>query len=969
MASPDDSDDGDELQDAPGISQGPGRRYVSIRTIFISWAVDQGTEYVDEVRKAARKMVRVGELDEIQAGPKEGQFHRDVKARLSASNAAFDLIVVVYLGGIQYLGGISARHSTVAHIRPLKSTTLLWGAKAGSMYWDMQDFLDTEADVLFITNFASRDFRRCLSRAATRSASDGVKQHCLQLLTFNSNDPKRFAESLSRFTRGQSRLERSSPLLGCSIADACHDFDERDSDSDRDGSSDWLTKIFAVKTARAKSKPSLVRRDILSGAVDIWLARPYPIFGPEHVKLSEPDGYHRRARQMKIKPTGSHAQIWIMALDYRPNPSDPGTFNTVFVVVKRFLPPPDVNNTVETRAFERVFELERRNLIEMMKRPHPNILAILGSFELPHRESFNLIFPYARGRDLFTFMRLSKETQNGKARLYPSAPLACNDYGPLEHGVLEECIGLLDAVSYLHDPGNFDGKIILHRDIKPANIFIHDRKFKLADFGIARIKSSVTASKTQGWIGTEEYSPPELFDPSAAAEGMSDKFGRTRDVWGLGCVLLELAVMLAATSRNDHIPSVERFEHLRVRSSEHRGNQRHNGDDEDSHGEPGTKTFAKTMDCVRSTARLVTDLGDSHLTCLVETAMAMLEVDCKKRPVASRAHEHMKASHATLLREEFHSSLPDDPDASPPTTHSGVPGSRTNTHQVPSSADPNNPGYQSFPPAPPDNLAQFWYMAFWHNDPVRSYYDVVYLANVILSVVIIPVIVGIYSITSMLADMDTWKPDQSTFIGTILMMWSIIQVPLSGFVWYFLSHIIFIVVPCYLLKRFIMWEAERYVSSYPCTISSTATSNNCLGEDYAELTDYEFDPYRATTITEAEGTTRNISSLLPEIEDVEVDDRESDSLHELRWRQRRRQRRNFADGWRAVRTNARAGTRAGKAAAAWAQKRVFKSLWQSLVFIQTQIDQVANYSARMERERGQRRRNQGQVLRTGAVAL
>ncbi len=78
------------------------------------------------------------------------------------------------------------------------------------------------------------------------------------------------------------------------------------------------------------------------------------------------------------------------------------------------------------------------------------------------------------------------------------------------------------ALAYLHPT-------VVHRDLKPANVLVdRNGRYKVADFGIARCKSSTYLVTTEG-TGTPAYMAPELFGEERACEKV--------DVYSLGMVL------------------------------------------------------------------------------------------------------------------------------------------------------------------------------------------------------------------------------------------------------------------------------------------------------------------------------------------------------------------------------------------------------------------------------------------------
>jgi len=95
-----------------------------------------------------------------------------------------------------------------------------------------------------------------------------------------------------------------------------------------------------------------------------------------------------------------------------------------------------------------------------------------------------------------------------------------------ERTVLQWTVDMMMGLDYLHNAK------IVHRDMKPLNVFLTSPvrgNLKIGDFGLA---STSKSEKQTSKVGTPCYLSPEILQ--------NDSYGPAVDVWGAGCIMLEM---------------------------------------------------------------------------------------------------------------------------------------------------------------------------------------------------------------------------------------------------------------------------------------------------------------------------------------------------------------------------------------------------------------------------------------------
>ncbi|XP_036894446.1 mitogen-activated protein kinase kinase kinase 1 [Sturnira hondurensis] len=159
---------------------------------------------------------------------------------------------------------------------------------------------------------------------------------------------------------------------------------------------------------------------------------------------------------------------------------------------------------------EEVVEALREEIRMMSRLSHPNVIRMLGA--TCERSSYNLFIEWMAGGSVAHL--LSK-------------------YGAFKESVVTNYTEqLLRGLSYLHE------NQIIHRDVKGANLLIDStgQRLRIADFGAAaRLASKGTgAGEFQGQLlGTIAFMAPEVL--------RGQQYGRSCDVWSVGCAIIEMA--------------------------------------------------------------------------------------------------------------------------------------------------------------------------------------------------------------------------------------------------------------------------------------------------------------------------------------------------------------------------------------------------------------------------------------------
>ena len=144
---------------------------------------------------------------------------------------------------------------------------------------------------------------------------------------------------------------------------------------------------------------------------------------------------------------------------------------------------------------QQIVERFHNEALVMVKLNHPNIRQEYGYGYIGNRHC--IIMEYLDGSDLEALLKSGRRFTDEELRKWWNQTV--------------------DALNYTH------AMDIVHRDIKPSNIFLDNLgNIKLLDYGIAKVRESISMTQTGAMMGTLMYMSPEQVDDAKHLGPKSD---------------------------------------------------------------------------------------------------------------------------------------------------------------------------------------------------------------------------------------------------------------------------------------------------------------------------------------------------------------------------------------------------------------------------------------------------------------
>lgn len=178
--------------------------------------------------------------------------------------------------------------------------------------------------------------------------------------------------------------------------------------------------------------------------------------------------------------------------------------------------------TFDEAALRREMDIYER--LKQISNPH--ILSVKDIFR--DHGIYALVTEYADGGNLWDLMGGDTKEEEGRRR-------------PLDEATVKEIsLALLDALAALHENN------IVHRDITPKNVLRCDDTWKVADFGISKLRNNPVTGFTFQGAHTRPWAPPEQIEGAPAHP--------SADVYSFGRVIGFLLTGSEEKSEISHLP-------------------------------------------------------------------------------------------------------------------------------------------------------------------------------------------------------------------------------------------------------------------------------------------------------------------------------------------------------------------------------------------------------------------------------
>ena len=153
---------------------------------------------------------------------------------------------------------------------------------------------------------------------------------------------------------------------------------------------------------------------------------------------------------------------------------------------------------------------------------HPNVVPVYDYGIVDGTAYYTM--PLVDGHSLEELIPFLHRRAQGAPPLFLEIPESWSDRVGL---VLDWFAGALDGLEHAHEKG------IVHRDVKPSNLILdsHDRRLRLADFGLARAPHLSGLTRAGSMMGTVAYMAPEQ------VRSDSGRIDSRTDVYSMGVTL------------------------------------------------------------------------------------------------------------------------------------------------------------------------------------------------------------------------------------------------------------------------------------------------------------------------------------------------------------------------------------------------------------------------------------------------